>query len=211
MRLTAKISGLLANLTGRDRLETTLDAELRGYLEEMTERKIRQGIPPEEARRQASVEAGGVDQVKEQVRDIWLGTGIEATIRDLHYAIRTLRRSPGFTITALLSLALGIGANTAIFSILHALVLRSLPVADPQQLVVVTRNETVSSPYPLFVALRDHSQTLAGVLAFRTTPMRLSKDGVETETGRRSYGIRHVLWRSWRPAVDRDSDRERRR
>ena len=77
------------------------------------------------------LEAGGLDQVKEQVRDTWLGTGIETTIRDVHYAVRTCARSPGFTITALLSLALGIGANTAIFSILHALVLRSLPVSDP--------------------------------------------------------------------------------
>jgi len=180
MRLAAKIKRLIANLVGRNRLETTLDAELRGYLDEMMERKIRQGILPAEARRQALLEAGGLDQVKEQVRDTWLGSGIETTIRDVHYAVRTLRRSPGFTITALLSLALGIGANTAIFSILHALVLRSLPVSDPQRLVVVTRNETVSSPYPLFIELRDHSQTLEGVLAFRTTPMRLSKDG-ETE------------------------------
>ena len=153
---------------------------MRGYLDEMTERKIRQGILPAEARRQALLEAGGLDQVKEQVRENWLGTGIETTIRDVHYAVRTLRRSPGFTITALLSLALGIGANTAIFSTLHALVLGSLPVSDPQRLVVVTRNEAVSSPYPLFVEFRDHSQTLEGVLAFRTTPMRLSKDG-ETE------------------------------
>src|SRR4051794_15930578 len=180
MRLAAKIKRLLDNLVGRDCLESTLDAELRGYLDEMTERKIRQGILPAEARRQVLLEAGGLDQVKEQVRDTWLGTGIETTIRDAHYALRTLRRSPGFTIAALLSLALGIGANTAIFSILHALVLRSLPVSDPQRLVVVTRNETVSSPYPLFIELRDHSQTLEGVLAFRTTPMRLSKDG-ETE------------------------------
>src|SRR5215470_13340998 len=109
-----------------------------------------------------------------------LRSGIESTIRDFHYALRSLRRSPGFTITALLSLALGIGANSAIFNILHALVLRSLPVSDPERLVVVTRNETVSSPYPLFVELRDHSQTLEGILAFRTTSMRLTKDG-ETE------------------------------
>src|SRR5215471_17649579 len=180
MRLGAKIKRLLANLAGRDGLETTLDAELRGYLDEMTERKIRQGIPPSEARRQALLDAGGFDQVKEQVRDTWLGAGIETTIRDVRYAVRSLRRSPGFAITALLSLALGIGANTAIFSILHALVLRSLPVSDPQRLVVVTINETVSSPYPLFIELRDRSQTLEGVLAFRNTPMRLSKEG-ETE------------------------------
>jgi predicted permease len=123
------------------------------------------------------LEAGGIDQVKEQVRDTWLGGALDAAIRDTRYAIRTLRRSPGFTITAVLSLALGIGANTAIFSILHALVLRSLPVSDPATLVVVSRNQTVSSPYPLYVELRDHSQILAGVLAFRTSGMRLSKDG----------------------------------
>src|SRR5260370_5046113 len=180
MRLAAKIKRLLANLVGRNRLETTVEAELRGYMDEMMERKICQGILPAEARRQALLEAGGLDQVKEQVRDTWLGSGIETTIRDVHYAVRTLRRSPGFTITALLSLALGIGANTAIFSILHALVLRSLPVSDPQRLVVVTRNETVSSPYPLFIELRHHSQTLEGVLAFRTASMRLTKNG-ETE------------------------------
>ena len=97
--------------------------------------------------------------------------------RDVRYAGRTLLGSPGFTATVVLSLALGIGANTAIFSILHALVLRSLPVSDPERLVVVTRNQ-VSTPYPLFRHLRERSQTLDGVLAFRTAPMRLEVNGV---------------------------------
>ncbi|HEY1338785.1 MAG TPA: permease prefix domain 1-containing protein [Bryobacteraceae bacterium] len=180
MRLTGKITRLIRNLFQRPRLETSLDAELRAYLEEMVERRIRQGIAPAEARRQALVETGRLDQVKEEVRDAWLGGGIETTIRDAQYAVRTLLRSPGFTATAVLSLALGIGANTAIFSILHALVLRSLPVSDPARLVVVARNKNVSSPYPLYVDLRDHSQTLEGVFAFRTTSMRLTRDG-ETE------------------------------
>jgi predicted permease len=103
--------------------------------------------------------------------------------RDVRYAGRTLLGSPGFTATVVLSLALGIGANTAIFSILHALVLRSLPVSDPERLVVVIRNQ-VSTPYPLFRHLRERSQTLDGVLAFRTAPMRLEVDGVtERVTG----------------------------
>ena len=101
-------------------------------------------------------------------------------MQDLRFAARQFRKSPGFTAISVLSLALGIGANTAIFSILHALVLRSLPVADPQRLVVVTRNENVSSPYPLFTGLRDHANTLEGVLAFRTASLRLSTGG-ETE------------------------------
>jgi predicted permease len=103
--------------------------------------------------------------------------------RDVRYAGRTLLGSPGFTATVVLSLALGIGANTAIFSILHALVLRSLPVSDPERLVVVIRNQ-VSTPYPLFRHLRERSQTLDGVLAFRTAPMRLEVNGVtERVTG----------------------------
>jgi predicted permease len=171
MRLADKMKRLFDNLIGRDRLETTLDAELRVYLDEMTERKIRQGIPPAEARRQALLEADGVDQVKEQVRDTWLGTGIETTIRDVHYAVRTLRRSPGFTITALLSLALGIGANTAIFSLLNAVVLRLLPVGEPRQLVQFAYTQPGPPPnnwnswfgYPQYERFSAQTKTLNGV------------------------------------------------
>ena len=97
--------------------------------------------------------------------------------RDVRYGARSLLHAPGFTITVVLSLALGVGANTAIFSILHALVLQSLPVSDPNRLVVVTKNQ-VSLPYPLFQHFRERSQMLSGVLSFRTAPMRLSVDSV---------------------------------
>lgn len=97
--------------------------------------------------------------------------------RDVRHAVRACLASPGFTATVVLSLALGIGANTAIFSLLHALVLRSLPVTAPDRLVVVSRGQT-SSPHPLFRHFRDRSQTLGGVLAFRTAPMRLELEGV---------------------------------
>ena len=171
MRLAAKIKRLFANLIGRDRLETTLDAEMRVYLDEMTERKIRQGIPPAEARRQVLLEADGVDQVKERVRDTWLGTGIETTIRDVHYAVRTLRRSPGFTITALLSLALGIGANTAIFTVVNAVLLKPLPFPEPERLVHLWEtkpSEGVSRDFvePFnFLDWRDRTRSFEGMAA----------------------------------------------
>src|SRR5712664_1654878 len=97
MRLASWIKRIARNLLGRQRLESTLDEELRGYIDDMTERKIREGLAPAEARRQALLEAGGIEQVKEEVRGVWLGSGIETTMRDLRHAGRALRRSPGFT------------------------------------------------------------------------------------------------------------------
>lgn len=91
---------------------------------------------------------------------------MEAIARNLKLAWRALVAKPSFSLTVVLTLALGIGANTAIFSILHALVLRNLPVAEPERLVVVSRNQ-LSLPYPLF-RHQDHATTLDGVLAFRT-------------------------------------------
>ena len=173
-----KLSNLLPGK--RRRMEHSLDREIQYHLDRRIGDLKKAGLTAAEARTQALIEFGGVTQVQAEVRDSWFWRWLQDIGRDARYAARALLGSPGFTATALLSLALGIGANTAIFSILHALLLRSLPVADPQRLVVVTRNETVSSPYPLFTELRDHSQSLEGVLAFRTTPMRLGKDG-ETE------------------------------
>ena len=101
---------------------------------------------------------------------------MEAIARNLKVAWRALVAKPSFPLTVVLTLALGIGANTAIFSILHALVLRNLPVAEPGRLVVVSRNQ-LSLPYPLFRHFQDHATTLDGVLAFRTAPWRFSSGG----------------------------------
>ena len=165
---------------GRKQREQDLERELRSDLELEAEEQQEKGLSPEKARYAALRAFGNQTYVKEEIRAMWGLTWIEACWRDLQYAVRVLRKAPVFTAAAILTLALGIGANTAIFSILHALVLRSLPVSDPDRLVVVTRNENSTSPYPLFVELRDHSQTLEGVLASRTTSMRLGNDG-ETE------------------------------
>ena len=135
--MLAKVIRLISNLFRRDRLEETLDEELRGYLDEMTERKVREGLSRAEARRQALLEAGGMEQVKEEVRGAWLGSGIESTLRDVRFAGRALLRSPGFTLVVILTLAMGIGTNLTIFSVMRAVLWRPLPYPSAERLVTV--------------------------------------------------------------------------
>jgi predicted permease len=137
MRLPAQIQRLFHNLFRRDQLESVLDEELNGYIDEMAARKMSAGMAPAEARRQARMEAGGVEQVKEEVREAWLGNAIETAIRDLRYAFRTLRRAPGFTAVVLFTLALGIGGTVTMFSVMNATLWRPLPYPSPHRIVFV--------------------------------------------------------------------------
>ncbi len=137
MRTYRQVKRLLGNLLQRRRAEDTLGAELAAYLDEMTGRNIASGMHPEEARRQASLEAGGIEQIKEEVRDAWLGQGIEATLQDVRYACRSLVRSPGFTVIVIATLALGIAANLAIFSLMRAVLWRPLPYPEANRIVKI--------------------------------------------------------------------------
>lgn len=137
MRLAAKTARLFGNFFRRESLERNLDAELRAYLDEMAGRYERQGLSPAEARRRARIDAGGLEQVREEVRGAWLGHGIETPLRDLSYAVRALRRSPGFTTVVVLTLALGIGTNLTMFSVLRAALWRPLPYPNSDRIVLV--------------------------------------------------------------------------
>src|SRR6476661_10990322 len=114
------------------RLECDLDRELQYHIDRRVTDLIHSGLPETEARRRAALELGGVTQVREEVRDIWLTRWLRDFVYDLRFSARSFLRSPWFTFTAVLSLALGIGATTAIYSLVDQVVLRALPVHQPE-------------------------------------------------------------------------------
>src|SRR5256886_7704880 len=127
----------LTNWFRRKKLESGLDRELRYHLDRRIIDLERSGLPTEEARRQALLELGGVTQVQEEVRDIWLSRWLRDFVYDLRFSARSFFRSPSFTATIVLSLALGIGATTALYSLIDQIVLRALPVDHSERLVLI--------------------------------------------------------------------------
>jgi predicted permease len=154
----------------RRQREKDLERELRSDLELEEEEQREHGLSAGEARYAARRGLGNVAIIAEDMRATWASKSIEGTILDLRYALRFLRRSPVFTATAILSLALGIGMNTAMFTLLDAVLLRSLPVRSPQDLVLIAERsgsrDSFSLSWPEFQALKD-SDALTGMSAFR--------------------------------------------
>jgi len=146
MKLWSRTRSALRNLLWKNRAESELESELRAYVDLVADEKIANGTSRAEARRTALAEFGGMEQVKQTVRDQRAGTRFDIIARDIRYALRQLLRNPGFTVTVVATLALSIGANTAIFSIVNALAIKNLPYPHPERMGTVF--ERVTGPDP---------------------------------------------------------------
>jgi predicted permease len=183
-----KIRSLLRNLWHSRRMDTDLDEEVRAHLEMLRDENLYAGMTPQQASRAARIELGGVEQVKEHVRQQRIGSWLQSLRSDCRFALRQLCKSPGFTTVAILTLALGIGANTAIFSVVENVLLRSLPYHDPGRLVEIWNNYFPQWPQlglscVDFQEWRERTKSIAEMAAYRFVPVDLNLTGKD-ETAR---------------------------
>jgi predicted permease len=157
MRLIDALRRRLRLFTHRAAAERELDDELRFHLESEVDDLVARGVPIDEARRRARASFGGVQQVKEQVRDTWHVRALRDAAQDLRYGVRTLRRGPSFSIAAILTVAVGVGATTAIFSVVHGLLLKPLPYHEPDRIVAVLTSWTDSEKITSRVTVGDYA------------------------------------------------------
>lgn len=164
----SRLRSLWRNLRNGDAVDRELDAELRAMLELLIDEKIASGVEPREARRRAMIELNGIEPIKERVRDVRMGVLIESVFQDLKHALRHFRRSPAFALSAILTLAIGIGANAAMVSIVNALIFKRLPLPSPDELVSFTSVDNQGRPryipYPAVQLFRETGpfKTLCG-------------------------------------------------
>ena len=216
--LFSRAGSLLRNTTRRDQMDRELTEEVGSYVELLTEKKMKEGMNEQEARRAAMVEVGGVEQVKEEVRAGRTGFGLELFFQDVRYGMRSLLKKPGFTLTAVVALALGIGANTAIFSVINGVLLRSLSYSEPSRIVMIwerglreaSRLQNVVSPAN-FLDWQKQSTSFEYMAAIADQRVNLTGGGGEPEEIKAQFvtqqffpalGVQPLVGRSFLPEED---------
>lgn len=178
-----RFSAFWDGLFRKDRLNRDLDEELHAYVELVAAEKMKSGMPPDEAQRAVHREMGGVDLVKQRVRDIRAGALLEKLAQDVRFGTRTLIKDRAFSLIAISTLALGIGANAAIFSVVNAVLLEPLPYFEPGQLVSMSESAPkagvsgVGLSWSAYVALHDHSRSFSSIAGFANHALTVSGEG----------------------------------
>ena len=169
--MSKRILSLFRNLFRKRAIEQALDDELLSSLEALTQEKMKQGLSQSVARREALMEIGGIEQVKEEVRAVGAGRSVERLARDCRYGLRQLRRNPGFAAVAVFTLALGIGANTAIFSVVNGVLISQLPFRNADRIVSVFEDmpdfAQGSISYPVFLDWQRDNRSFESMAAYR--------------------------------------------
>jgi putative ABC transport system permease protein len=185
MRLWNGLRSWLRAILRGTRLEKEMDAELRFHIEAFAEDLVRSGVPRQEALRRARIEFGGIERAKEECRDARGTNFIESLIQDLRYGQRMLLKNPGFTTVAVLTLAVGIGASTSVFSLVNAVLIRLLPYPHPDRLVYLwSPNPRFALPIeyltPMtadFFDLQSENHSFASLALFGATKFNVAADG----------------------------------
>src|SRR5712692_7364303 len=186
MPLRVKVRSFLRNIFLSRRVEADLDQEVHSHLEMLIAENIRAGMPPHEAQRAARIELGGIDQVKEQVREERLGNRLHSVLSDCRYGLRQLRKNPCATAVMVLTLALGIGATTAIFSVVYGLLLRPLPYTDASRIMSVFEVNSKGTwsrlADPNFDDFRDQNRSFQAIAKYHDNTASVSGASQPTRT-----------------------------
>jgi hypothetical protein len=179
MALFRRVIGGFRALFRKSRTEQELDTELREFLETAVEQKMRDGMSRENASRAARIELGSIEAVKDRVRDVGWESVLETCWQDLRYAARLLFRTPGVTFIAVLILTVGIGANTTMFTIVDAVLLRPLPYADPATILTLWQNNTIEGIHRDKVSPSNFLDWRQGSRSFARSVPQLRLAGLE--------------------------------
>ena len=196
----------IRRLFQKSRSEKELDQELRFHLDRQIADYVAAGISPDEARRRAKLEFGGLDRVKDEVRDTRFGNFIETLFQDLSYGMRMLKKSPSLTAIIVITLALGIGVNTAIFSVLNGWLFRPLPVQAPEQIDVLAftqQHDGSNFSYADLLDFRNQSDAFSDLFAYGLSVAGLSANGRPREFAYSSVTGNYFSALGVRPAVGR--------
>jgi len=184
MKLLDSLRFRIATLFHRSQMNAEMEEELRSHIQHRADDLERSGLPRAEAERRAHIELGGIEQTKEECREAAGGTLVESILRDVRFALRLLRKSPGFTAVAVITLAMAIGANAVVFSVLNGLILRPLNVPEARSLYVIGRasDRATNESYANYLDLRDRNRSFEDLAA-------VNIDQVGLDTGKNPFRV----------------------